>query len=105
MEKGIILRGRQGQLQNIPDEVRQYCAAAASLRLKVSDIGHRHIVGNLQSVIPFLIAIHGTCTETPRVEFSRVSVNSFGSSQKFPPILEQGPVVIQIVVRSEEHTS
>src|ERR1017187_1750824 len=47
--------------------------------------------------VPFLFAVHGASTETSCMEFLRETVDPVGSSQKFLTILEQRPVVIQIV--------
>ncbi len=75
MEKGIILNGGERELQNIPHEVRHDSATTTSLRLKMSHIRHRHVVGKLKGIVPIKITIHAAGAESSSSVFSYVVVN------------------------------
>src|SRR3954452_20998867 len=76
MEQRVILSGGDGQFQDVPDEVRHYGAAPARLRVEMSDVGHRHIVGESESVIPLQISIQNAGAESAASKPERVFVNA-----------------------------
>ena len=48
----VILRCCEGYFQNLPDEIWHDSAASAPLDFQMGDIRNRHVIGELESVIP-----------------------------------------------------
>ena len=65
VEEQIVLRGGQRQLENLADEKGEDGAAVASLRLQVSEIGDRHVVGEVQRLEPLWLAVHPAKPRSP----------------------------------------
>src|SRR6266403_5118294 len=97
VEEGIILRGRQRELEDVTDEERHHRAAASSLSLQVADIGHRHVVGKVEQLEPVGIPIQRARTESESAKLSPPVIDSFGALREAFAVREEAAIVVQIV--------
>src|SRR5579859_2490713 len=97
VEKCVVLRGGYRYFENAADEIRLRCAASATLRIKMANVGHGHIVGVVEEFIPVEIAIQHSGTITKSAKLSAIVVNAGHTTEKFFSIAEKIAVVIEIV--------
>src|SRR5437667_6946394 len=97
VEQGVVLGGRERELEDPAQEKGHQAAAAAPLRLQVPDARHRHVVGEVESVVPGLVAIEPARAEPERAEFSSVFINTLCPTEKGLTIRKESPIVIEVV--------
>src|SRR5215472_3640676 len=97
MKHRIVLAGRQREFENSSDKKRHYSATAASLRVQVCYVWHRHVVGEFEGIIPFQIMVHGPGAETPRIVLFRVFIDLFCSAQELDSFLKKAAIMSQIM--------
>src|SRR2546430_15775689 len=97
MEERVVLRRGERQLQLVPNEVRHYRAAAASLWIEMRDIGNGHVVGEIERLVPIRIAIEGSRAESASAPLSSVAIDAPGALQKFFMIGKKLAVMVEIV--------
>ena len=91
----IILDRGQGQFDDVADEVRKNRAAPTTLRVQVSDVGHRHIVRKAECVVPRLVPIHDGRSKPLRAPFLAVSIDRGHSAPKYLLRGKQAAVMVQ----------
>src|SRR5665213_2847735 len=97
MEKRIVLASGQREFQNLPDKIRHDGATSAALRFEPRRVGYGHIVGELESIEPILIAIHGSGAKATRLVLVHVRIDFLGSPKKLLPFLEKAPIMVQVM--------
>src|ERR1700678_244228 len=97
LKERIILTGRQRYLQYFADEIGENGATTSTLRLKMSHVGHGHVVGHFISVVPIQVAIHHSRAETVGGEFFYVTINFLGPLQEQLALLIELAIVIEVV--------
>src|SRR6202008_2588134 len=97
IENRVVLRGREGNLENFADKIRHDSAATASLRLKVSYVGDRHVIGEFERVEPIEIAVHCARAKSPGTTLRGVVIDEFGAARKLNFVVEKVPIMIEIV--------
>src|SRR5580658_13391 len=93
----VVLDGCQREFKNISYEEGHHGAATAPFRLQVRDIWQRHIVGELERVVPIQLAIHRPGAETLGMILTGIVVDYYCPPQKLLPLMIQPAVVVQIV--------
>src|SRR4051812_39895939 len=68
VKQRIVLNRRERELKDSAHEVRHHRAAPASLRLQMGDVRDRHIIRELERVIPLLFAVHRARPEASTAE-------------------------------------
>src|SRR6266403_3766356 len=97
VEEGIILGGRQRELEDVTDKERHHRAAASSLSLQVFNTGHRHVVGEVEQLEPVGIPIQGARTESKSAKLSPPVIDAFGALLEAFVVREEAAIVVQIV--------
>src|SRR5262249_10152162 len=83
IKEPVILGGGGGKFNEVPYEVRHDRAATTSLRVQMSGVRYRHIVGGFESVIPLLVAIHDGGSKSVCAVLFQISIYFGGSPEKF----------------------
>src|SRR2546426_817977 len=97
MEQGIVLNGRERQLQYLPDEKRCLTTTAASLRLEMRHARHGHVIRKLQRVIPLLIPIESARAKAERAIVPAILVDPLNPPREFLATREESTVMVQVV--------
>src|SRR5258708_2496033 len=97
VEQGIVLDGRDRELEDPPDEERHYATAATTLRIQVRDARHRHIVGEVKRVVPGLVAIESSRAKPECAEFLAVLIDALHPAEEDVMPLKEAPVMIEVV--------
>src|SRR5579863_2612902 len=93
----MILRTGEWQFDELPDKIGHYRAAAATLRVKMTDIWDGHIVGKIKFIVPICIPVENTGAETNCAKAARVLVNLPRASVEFFMIGVEPPVMLEVV--------
>src|SRR5277367_2956588 len=94
VEQGVILSGGDRQLQNLTHEERHDGAAPSALRVQMRDIGHRHVVRELQGVKPLLPSIQNRSSKSGSAKSPLISVDFECAPLKLVLVAKQLSVVI-----------
>src|SRR2546425_180211 len=97
MEQGVVLNGRERQLQKLSDEKRSLTATTASLRLKMRHARHGHVVREVERIIPILIPIERARAEAERAILLAILVDPFNPPREFLATREESTVMVQVV--------
>src|SRR4029077_12253775 len=97
MEKRIILRCGYRKFEDLANEEREHRAAAAALGIEVRNVRNRHVVGEIESVVPILIPIQHSRSEAQSTKLPCVTIDSFGTMHKLCSIAEEVTIMIQVV--------
>src|SRR5262245_55924674 len=97
VEQRVVLGRREGKLQHTSDEKRHQAATPAPLRLETPGAGHRHVVGELEGVIPCEVSIEAARAEAAGAVDPSVLVDLPRSQAEIVMVGEQPPVMVQIV--------
>jgi hypothetical protein len=97
IEKGVVLRGGQRQLEKTTIDIRKHRAASAALWLEVRDIGNRHVVLKLELSTPLLIPIHHPRAKSLCRELPTISVDGADTVPEFSLTSKQVVIMTKIV--------
>jgi len=82
VEQIVVLRRRHRQFHHVADKKWHHGAAAALLRIQVGHVRHRHVVGELECVIPELLAVKNRGSKPLRSILLSVSIDLRRPAQK-----------------------
>jgi hypothetical protein len=57
VEQSVVLCGGHRKFEDVADEIGEDRAASPTLRIQVTDVGRRHVIFELQRIIPVQISI------------------------------------------------
>src|SRR5205807_1898904 len=97
VEHGIVLSRCQWQFQDVADEIRHHRATSPALNLEVANVGNRHVVGDVQCLIPVRLSVHGTGSKPSSAKLADVPVDALCAPQEFLAAAEKQPVMIEVV--------
>src|SRR5205814_176709 len=97
IEQGVVLTGCEGQLHGVADKIRQHRTATAALRVEMSDIRHRHVIGKTQVRIPVQVPIQDRRSEACGAIFLRKSFDMLHVFEELRSVPEELPIMSQAV--------
>src|ERR1700722_16957321 len=97
MKQGVILRGRNGNLESLAKEIRHYGAASASLGIKMRDIWDRHIEIELKRIVPLQIPVKHSRPKTRGAVGLPVLIDSPRPLPELRGIAKEIAVVVKIL--------
>src|SRR5208283_5157995 len=97
LKERVVLRARHRKLNDLSNEIRHDGAATASLRVEMGHVGNRHIIGELESVIPVRVAVEDAGSKALGAILPGIVVDALRSAQKLRMLSVQTAVVLQIV--------
>ena len=83
IEERVVLRGDNGDLQDLADKVGLGGAAPTVLRVEMAHVGHGHIVGTVEKFIPVEISIKNSGPVAGGTEFPPVVIDACNAAKKF----------------------
>ena len=83
------MSGHNGDFQDLSNEIRLGGATAATLRVKMADIRHGHVVGVIEELVPIEISIKNAGTVASGAELPAVVVNAGDTTKEFLAIEEK----------------
>src|SRR3974390_2240326 len=97
MEQHVVLHGRERQLEQVPDEVGHDRTAAAALRIKMRDIGNRHVEREIEILVPLRPPIQNSGPKSGRSVLFAIAIDRGSAASKFFPVIKKSTVVIQVL--------
>src|SRR5580700_9487949 len=97
MQQSIVLRGSYRDFKNVTNEVGHHAATATVLRIKMRNIGKRHVKREIETGKPLGLPVKHRRTESPGVVLRGVAIDQCNPAQEFFPVVIKPPVVIQVL--------
>src|SRR5208282_5252269 len=97
VEQRVILGYSHRQFQNVPNEIWHNGTTPTSLRIQVRHIWNRHIVSEVERVVPYLLAIEYPCAEANSAVFLSIGIDLGRTLAKLLLGPIQVPIMIQVV--------
>src|SRR5215471_19332555 len=97
VEERVVLRGDDGDLEHLAYKIRFGGATSTGLRVQVTHIRHRHVVGILERVVPIEIPVQNAGAIARCLEPFSVGVDTRHSAQKLFPMLKEFAVMVEVV--------
>src|SRR5579859_2640674 len=82
VEERVVLRAGHGKLDDVSDKVWHHRAAAATLRIEMCHVGNRHVIGELESVVPVCVTVEDTGAKPLGAVFPCVFVDALRTAQE-----------------------
>ena len=96
VEEGVILDGRDRDLEDVADEIGHDGAAAAVLGIEMGDVGHGHVEGAVEGVVPDLFAVKDSAEAFGAV-LAAIGIDFFGAFEELLAVLVEMAVVVEVV--------
>src|SRR5713226_325329 len=97
MEQHIVLNGSDRNFEDISNEIGYDRAAATVLRIKVRDIGNRHVEGKLECVIPFGVSVEHRSPESLVTILALIAIIDFRTTQEFFLVIKEPAVMVKVL--------
>jgi|SRR5580704_7522220 hypothetical protein len=97
MEKRVILRCGYRKFEDLADEEREHRAATAALGIEMRNVRNRHVVGEIERIVPIHVPVQPGRSEAQSTKSPRVPINAFGAKRELYPIAKEVTVMIEVM--------
>jgi len=88
IEECVVLRTGKWKLDDLSDEVGHYRAAATVLRVEMRHVGNRHVIRELEDVVPVCVAVEDAGAKPLGTVFFGVIVDAIRPAQELLMVSE-----------------